>query len=146
MKFKNILLLIPVVLLFAISCQNKVKEADSKNLLKRKWMLVEYKNIDKAKFVELKSYLDLRHQEKSSYMYSSNIGCNIFNGEFKTLPNNKIKFYDGMVTQMFCEGLMDLESNYFNDLISMTNYKIEGHFLTLSNNQSQMKFVAEDWD
>jgi hypothetical protein len=29
---------------------------------------------------------------------------------------------------------------------TMTKYSVEGHFLTLSDHQETMKFVAADWD
>ena len=50
-------------------------------------------------------------------------------------------------TMMFCEKSMDLEAAFGKELPLMTNYKVEGHFLTLSNASGmKMKFVAADWD
>ena len=42
---------------------------------------------------------------------------------------------------------MDLETAFAKVLPTMTNYKVEGHYLTLSNAAGKkMKFVAADWD
>jgi heat shock protein HslJ len=48
---------------------------------------------------------------------------------------------------MFCEDKMDLESAFGKALPTMNSYKVEGHYLTLSDeNGDEMKFVAADWD
>lgn len=42
---------------------------------------------------------------------------------------------------------MELENEFQKKFKTMTKFKVEGHFLTLSDNKgNSMKFVASDWD
>ena len=80
------------------------------------------------------------HQGRTAKM-----GCN---GMFFTaeLSNGKAKFSGVGSTMMYCDGRMKLEDSFGKQLPNMNQYKIERHFLTLSDGKSIMKFVAADWD
>ena len=74
------------------------------------------------------------------------MGCN---GMFFTAEFNKgiAKISDVGSTMMFCDGKMKLEQSFGKDFPTLNQFKIEGHFLTLSNaNGEKMKFVETDWD
>lgn len=66
-----------------------------------------------------------------------------FTAEF---DKGKAKFSGVGSTMMYCDGRMKLEEQFGKDLPNMNQYKIEGHFLALTDGKSTMKFVAEDWD
>jgi heat shock protein HslJ len=47
---------------------------------------------------------------------------------------------------MACPGI-ELEDEFSRSFKEMSHYQIEGHFLTLTDNQGHnMKFIASDWD
>lgn len=112
----------------------------------KKWMLVEYKNFTKEELVKLEANIDLTKNPESKGRYNAKMGCNgmFFTAEFN---NGKAKFSGLGSTMMYCDGRMKLEELFGKDLPTMNQYKIEGHFLTLSNpSGGKMKFVAADWD
>ena len=112
----------------------------------KKWMLVEYKDFNKEELVKLEANIDLTKNPESKGRYNAKMGCNgmFFTAEFN---NGKAKFSGLGSTMMYCDGRMKLEELFGKDLPTMNQYKIEGHFLTLSNpSGGKMKFVAADWD
>lgn len=111
----------------------------------RQWMMVAYKDYSKAFLTESKAQIDLSPVKSTNY--GANMGCNkmFFGADF--YKNGTVKFSDVGSTMMYCEGRMQLESDFAKDLPTMTKYKIEGHNLTLSNEKGvEMKFIAADWD
>lgn len=143
-NFKNLSLLLFTITLMT-SCLAQ-KQSPLQEHLHRKWMLISFKNETKEDLMKLEAYMDLSRQEKNQKHYSANMGCNrlIFTATFK----NGVSRFGGVVsTRMFCEGKMKLETAFSQELPNMIKYKIEGHFLTLSNPKGEeMKFVAADWD
>lgn len=106
-------------------------------------MLVSFKNYQKEYLVKAKAYLDLSNAKQAS----ANMGCNVLSYQIKTKAEGKISFTEGISTMMACQKFMDLEQNFSKELANVKTYKIEGHFLTLSDDKGNvMKFVAEDWD
>lgn len=74
------------------------------------------------------------------------MGCNMmsFVSEFK--KGGRVSISKGVSTMKACQD-MNLETSFQKKVETMTNYSIEGHFLTLSDDQgNSMKFVAADWD
>jgi len=119
---------------------------ESMGNIHRKWMLVEYKDFSKPELVKLEAYMDLTKIADAPNRYTAKMGCNgmFFTSEFN---DGKAKFSGLGSTMMYCDGRMKLEESFGKTLPTMTQYKIEGHFLTLSNVEGQkMKFVAADWD
>lgn len=122
------------------------QKIDMQNL-HRQWMLIEFKDFSKEKLIELKANIDFSNIKTKENQYNAFMGCNkiFFNVEIQS--KNKIKFSNVSSTMMYCEDSMNLEDQFSEALPSMTNYKVEGHFLILSDtNGNQMKFVASDWD
>ncbi len=114
--------------------------------INRKWMLVEYKDFAKAELTKLEANMDLTKNSDAPNRYTAKMGCNgmFFTAEFN---QRKTKFSGVGSTMMYCDGRMKLEELFGKELPTMNQYKIEGHFLTLTNeNGSKMKFVAADWD
>ena len=73
------------------------------------------------------------------------MGCNnmFFTSEFN---KGKVKISDIGSTRKACPD-MKLEGEFSRSFKNMTQYSVEGHFLTLSDDHgNQMKFVAADWD
>lgn len=74
------------------------------------------------------------------------MGCNklFFTSEFK--KESQLKISQVVSTEMACPN-MKLENDFSRNIKTMNHYKVEGHFLTLKNDQgSSMKFIAADWD
>lgn len=130
-----------LLLLANCTTQSKVPEN-----IKRDWMLVEFQSFTKEELMANKAHLDLTDQTEPG-KFSANMGCNNMFGGATFNADGTVKFSAIGSTMMFCDKAMDLESAFVKELPTMTNYKLEGHYLTLSNsNGKKMKFVASDWD
>ncbi|QOW11051.1 META domain-containing protein [Kaistella flava (ex Peng et al. 2021)] len=114
--------------------------------VKRDWMLVEFQGFTKDSMMSNKAHLNLSDQKEPG-KFSANMGCNNMFGSAVFNANGTVKFSQIGSTMMFCDKAMDLESTFAKALPTMTSYKIDGHYLTLSNaSGKKMKFVAADWD
>jgi heat shock protein HslJ len=115
--------------------------------LQRQWMLVSFDQFSKEELVRNKAEINLTGiMEKGKIKGGANMGCNsmFFTSEFKT--NGKVKISGVGSTLKACQN-MELENAFIQKFDKMTSYSIEGHFLTLSDdNGSSMKFLAADWD
>jgi len=134
-----------LLMLLLISCNSSKKMSESMENINRKWMLVEYNDFTKAEVTKLEANIDLTKRAEAPNQYGAKMGCN---GMFFTAEFNKgeAKFSGVGSTMMFCDGKMKLEEKFGKELPNMNRYKIEGHFLTLTDGKSTMKFVAADWD
>ncbi|NIF05702.1 META domain-containing protein [Chryseobacterium sp. Tr-659] len=110
-------------------------------------MLVAFDGFSKDQLVAHKAEMNLTERivdgkiQASAYM-----GCNrmSFTTEFK--KGGKVKISQGASTMKACQD-MNLETSFQKKIETMTKYTVEGHFLTLSDEQgNSMKFVAADWD
>ena len=135
------------VALFALlvlsNCTSQTKVPEN---TKREWMLVEFQNFTKEMMMNNKANLNLTEQNEKG-KFSANMGCNNMFGSVTFISTGTVKFSDIGSTMMYCDKAMDLEAAFAKELPAMTNYKVEGHYLTLSNaSGKKMKFVAADWD
>ena len=130
-------------LLLLANCTTQTKVA---NDTKREWMLVEFQDFTKEMMMQNKANLNLTEQNEKG-KFAANMGCNNMFGSATFSANGTVKFSQIGSTMMYCDEAMDLESAFGKALPTMTNYKVEGHYLTLSNTTGiKMKFVAADWD
>lgn len=115
--------------------------------IQREWMLVSFNHFTKADLIKNKSKIDLTStMESGKIRGEAFMGCNtlFFTSEFKN--NGKLKISAMDFTEKACED-MKLEDDFSKSFKNMTNYKVEGHFLTLTDGQGNaMKFIAADWD
>lgn len=140
MKNSLLLLLISVI---TLSCNSKKNIETPTQNIKRVWMLVEYKDYKKEYFVEQKAFLDLTNPERAT----SKMGCNNLSFSYSIKDKSSITFSQGIATRMYCQNNMKLETDFLNEIPSIKNYKVEGHFLTLTSSKGEkMRFVAQDWD
>ena len=131
-------------LVFLAECSSQKIKSDH---LKKEWMMVEFQDFTKEMMVANKARLNLTNTTSDHSKFSANMGCNSIFGILQIMQNGKVKFSDVGSTMMFCDKSMDLESAFSKALPKITNFKIEGHFLTLSDNTGKvMKFIAADWD
>lgn len=146
MKFLQSIGILSLILLFTVSCKSSKNPMSGMQNLHKKWMLVEYKDFTKEELVKLEANIDLTKNAESPNRYTAKMGCNgmFFTAEFK---NGKAKFSEVGSTMMYCDGRMKLEELFGKEFPTLNQYKVEGHFLALSNeNGGRMKFVAADWD
>ena len=146
MKFLQSIGVLSLILLLAVSCKSSNNSISGMQNLHKKWMLVEYKDFTKEELVRLEAHIDLTKNAESPNHYTAKMGCN---GMFFTAEFNKgiAKISDVGSTMMFCDGKMKLEQSFGKYFPTLNQFKIEGHFLTLSNaNGEKMKFVETDWD
>ena len=130
-------------LLLLANCATQKKVSPN---LKREWMLVEFQNFSKEILVSNKANINFTNLNDGG-KFSAKMGCNNLFGTATLNGNESVKFSQIGSTMMFCDQAMDLETTFNKALPMMTNYKIEGHYLTLSDSKGNlMKFVASDWD
>lgn len=112
-------------------------------VLNRKWMMVSFKNYKKNDLIKAKAYV----QFENAKMLNGYMGCNQLSFQIKFIQKNKIAFGEGISPQMYCQDFMNLEGDFVKDLAKMKWWKVEGHYLTLSDGKGKsMKFIAADWD
>ena len=129
---------------FALSCTCKknITEPSTQNI-KRVWMLVEFKDYKKEYLAEEKAFLDMTNSERAT----SKMGCNNLSFSYSIKDGKSIQFSQGIATRMYCQDHMKLETDFLKDITLVKNYKVEGHFLTLTSSKGEkMRFVAQDWD
>lgn len=115
--------------------------------IQRQWMLVSFKNFTKEELVKSKAEINLTSEIKDKKIQGGAfMGCNrmFFTAEIKS--NDKIEISGVASTLMACENIK-LEDEFSKEFKKVKNYHVEGHFLTLTDEEgNQMKFVAADWD
>ncbi|RLJ31151.1 heat shock protein HslJ [Chryseobacterium sp. 7] len=115
--------------------------------LQRQWMLVSLDGFSKDQLIANKAEMNLTaNMVDGKIQGSAYMGCNqmSFVTEFK--KGGKVKISKGVSTMKACQN-MELETSFQKKIETMTKYSVEGHFLTLTNeNGNSMKFVAADWD
>ncbi|ASK31343.1 heat-shock protein [Chryseobacterium sp. T16E-39] len=120
---------------------------DKNPSIQREWMLISFGNFSKDQMVKSRAGINLTAKmEGGKIRGGAFMGCNrmFFTGEFKN--NGKMKISGVGSTMMACQD-MKLERAFVNSFERITQYSVEGHFLTLSDNKGVvMKFVASDWD
>lgn len=130
-------------LLFLGNCAATTKAPENTS---REWMLVEFQDFSKEMMMTNKAKLDLSSIQVPG-KFAAHMGCNNMFGNVSFTSNGSVKFSNVGATMMYCENRMDLEAAFGKELPQMTRYKVEGHYLTLTDPKgNQMKFVAADWD
>ncbi|MDY0929744.1 META domain-containing protein [Chryseobacterium sp. CFBP8996] len=113
----------------------------------REWMMVSFDGFTKEQLVKNKAEINLTEPAKDGKIKgTAMMGCNrmFFTLEFKS--KNRVKISGLGSTLMACQE-MNLETEFSKVFEKMTRYEINGHFLTLyDENGTQMKFIAADWD
>lgn len=115
--------------------------------IQRQWMLVSLDGFSKDELIKSKAEINLTAKsENGKIQGSAYMGCNrmFFTSEFKN--NGKMKVSGLGSTMMACQN-MNLETSFQKKFEKVTTYSVEGHFLTVSDdNGNTMKFIAADWD
>lgn len=142
---KILLSLFAVLLLGAVlNCSSM---PDKNPSLQRQWMLVSLDGFSKDQLMANKAEMNLTAKMLDGKIQgSAYMGCNqmSFVTEFK--KGGKVKISKGVSTMKACQN-MELETSFQRKIETMTKYSMEGHFLTLTDdNGNSMKFVAADWD
>lgn len=115
--------------------------------IQREWMLISFGNYSKENLIKNNAKIDLTSAiENGKIKGGAFMGCNkmFFTSEFK--KSGKVKISGIGSTLMACQE-MKLEEDFSKNFKNMSTYTIEGHFLTLTDDQgNSMKFIAADWD
>ncbi|MBO6184934.1 MAG: META domain-containing protein [Chryseobacterium sp.] len=110
-------------------------------------MMVSFDGFTKEELMKNKAEINLTEPVKDGKVRgTAMMGCNsmFFTLEFKS--KNIVKISGLGSTMMACQE-MNLETEFSKVFEKMTRYEINGHFLTLyDENGTQMKFIAADWD
>ncbi|MBW7675412.1 META domain-containing protein [Chryseobacterium sp. LJ756] len=110
-------------------------------------MMVSFDQFTKQQMIENKAEINLTGEKSGNKVKgTATMGCNsiFFLAELKN--NGKISISEVGSTMTACKN-MELENAFTKKFESMTNYKIEGHQLILSDHYgNEMQFIAADWD
>ncbi|WP_185208025.1 META domain-containing protein [Chryseobacterium sp. C3] len=144
MKKRFIAILTFLCLSFILNCSSVAVKNPQ---IQREWMLVSFADYSKEELIKNNAKIDLTSPiENGKIKTSAFIGCNklSFTSEFK--KENQLHISEIISTEMACPN-MKLENDFSLNIKTMNHYKVEGHFLTLKNDQGNtMKFIAADWD
>lgn len=147
MKSFKVILMVIFTSVLMMNCTSRKTLAETENGIQREWMMVSFKDYPKEKLTKYQAKINLIPNAETPDQYSAKMGCNNMFFSAKMMSGNKIEFSQVGSTRMYCQDMMDLESDFGKMLPLMTEYKINGHFLTLSDGKgNEMKFVAADWD
>ncbi|WP_326981709.1 META domain-containing protein [Chryseobacterium sp. MYb264] len=126
--------------------ENSINTAKNPHL-QREWMMIAFENFTKADLIKMNAKINLTGSAKDGKIHGNAfVGCNniFFTSEFKN--NGKVKISGIGSTEKACQD-MKLENDFSKTFKNITNFKVEGHFLTLTDPQgNSMKFIAADWD
>ncbi len=141
-------ILVLQLLLNCSSLMNENSASTAKNPhIQREWMMIAFENFAKADLIKMNAKINLTEPAKEGKINGKALmGCNeiFFSSEFKN--NGKVKISEISSTEKACPD-MKLEDDFSKTFKNITNFKVEGHFLTLTDNQgNSMKFIAADWD
>lgn len=143
---KNILSFLFAIFVLCLTLNCSAKKLISPHY-QREWMLVSFDEFTKQELIENRAGINLTDQKKDAHVKgSATMGCNkiFFSTEFKN--NGKLKISNLGSTKMMCQN-MNLENTFLKKFESMNKFTIEGHRMTLSDdNGNVMKFIAADWD
>lgn len=129
-----------------ISCKTQQNQEVPKQFL-REWKMINFKSFEKESLINLNAGIQFANPPEKSNSFSANMGCNQIFAKVEFMDNNRIRFSGIETTEKFCENKMRLEKDFVHDLTKMRKYKVEGHFLTLSDGKEiKMRFIASDWD
>lgn len=137
---------IVIALVMVFTLKNCGAQKIDASTYQRQWMLVEFQKFDKNVLLKHNAHLDLSPTKSPKNEYRAFMGCNkiFLNADFQS--HGKVVFSKIGSSLMACNN-MDLEYAFAKALPTMTQYKIEGHRMTLSDGKgNEMKFIASDWD
>lgn len=144
MKKRFIAILTFLCLSFILNCSSAAVKNPQ---IQREWMLVSFADYSKEELIKNNAKIDLTSPaDNGKIKTSAFMGCNkmFFTSEFK--KESQLKISQVVSTEMACPNIK-LENDFSQNIKKMKHYKVEGHFLTLSDDQgNRMKFIASDWD
>ncbi|WP_258319598.1 META domain-containing protein [Chryseobacterium chendengshani] len=137
----------PFIFFIFISVLNCSASQVNNQHYQREWMMVSFDQFTKQQMIENKAEINLTGEKSGNKVKgTATMGCNsiFFLAELKN--NGKISISEVGSTMTACKN-MELENAFTKKFESMTNYKIEGHQLILSDHYgNEMQFIAADWD
>ena len=106
------------------------------------WYLASYYDKDNATvFMSVDMEITLKLEDGKA---GGNAGCNTYFTDYETDGNRSLTF--GMIgmTEMYCEGKMDLESRYLSLLETTAEYSIAGGNLKLMNSEGNTIMIFSE--
>lgn len=145
MKFLSTIFYAILLISVGLSCTAN-NRSQSELKLEKQWMLVEFQDFSKQEFIKNNAQMS-GQKANSGYKYSANIGCGDIEFNIKFKDASRLAISKITKVSNTCERNNVLENAFIKSLPTMTQYTVEGHFLTLKNSKGEkMKFVAADWD
>lgn len=131
MNIRNLAILVCTIVLYSCASTKVLKNSSSDDLLlNNKWQVIELSGNKIIK--EINGNVPYLSFDKLTNHYSIITGCNTMNGALVLSKNDHIKFNNGMSTMMYCDD-MSVEDGFKAILSKITNFRIEGNMLLLSD-------------
>jgi heat shock protein HslJ len=128
---KHLVLIIGIIFTL-ISCSSQQQQTmEQKQNQETNWVLTHMNN-EKISFNTTLKF------DKTNY--SGRAACNGYRGAVTKLTASALTFGDAMATRMACPNL-DKEQGYFNNLQTVSHYKIENNILILYNKENKLLLV-----
>ena len=107
-----------------------------------RWELTTMNGEDIPSNIDPIPHVYFSNEESPSY-FGGRSTCNSFFSQFKK-DGGKVKFGAIGATEMYCDGKMELESEFFDALSQVNNFEINGSSLILYNSKgiSLLEFTA----
>ncbi|KQT22415.1 hypothetical protein ASG31_03575 [Chryseobacterium sp. Leaf404] len=130
-------------LLFPVSCTSRVNQNQN---LEREWMMVSFENFSKTEMMNSSAKIIFKKESDTKLRASAKMGCNSLFFATEIRNSGKMKVSDIGSTEMMCKN-MKMEEAFLKALPKIRSFKVEGHYLSLSDSDGKtMKFIAADWD
>lgn len=127
-------------ILFSAFVLKKENISQTASLYDTKWKLKKIHNAGTVEAVTNKSFIKFTQSTKSA---GGNGGCNAF-GSSVTVLGNTVSFKDIFSTKMYCEGVQQMEDDFFKQLQKVNRFEIKDKVLLLyMNKELLLEFESE---
>ena len=143
MKKAKIISSLILLSVFMISCSSVPQQNQN---IEREWMMVSFENFSKTELMNSSAKIIFKKESDFKFKADAKMGCNTIFFTAETKNSGKIVASNPVSTEMLCKS-MTIEDAFLKILPKIKTFKVEGHFLTLMDNEGNaIKFVAADWD
>lgn len=136
-KIIGLLLLITTFAMF-FSCKLAGKNAKAESIA-QKWTLVSLSGFNNAVIKKTNGFIDFSSTRKD--MGSAFAGCNKMFFSYKA-NNNNISISDVGATKMYCDGLIEIEASFANQLMKSKLFEINRNVLYLKDGENKVLITA----
>ncbi|MBI5370469.1 MAG: META domain-containing protein [Sphingobacteriales bacterium] len=137
---KQISLVIALFFIATSFTMNQEPPAGSVSLYTTKWVLKSIHGKDQVDYIYTRAFIKF---DEAKNRVGGNGSCNSFGGSLSVV-NNTIRISHLFSTEMYCEGVQDIEKAFLSRLGRANRFEIKGKTLLLySDKELLLEFAAE---